>query len=102
MTKKILTKEEVLHLAKLAKLHLSEKEIEKYQKQLRETLDYIENLNEIKIDSVKTGQCPVSTQGTNNIFFEDKISKERILPLSQVLVNAKNKKNNYFTVKKIL
>ena len=45
MTKKsILSVEEVRHVAKLAKLELGANEIEKFQKQLSEILDYIEML----------------------------------------------------------
>ena len=38
-----LSKEEVLHVAKLARLELSDEEIEKYRKDLKDLFDEIEN-----------------------------------------------------------
>jgi len=40
----MITKEEVKHIAKLARLGLTEKEIETYQKELSSIFDYIEKL----------------------------------------------------------
>lgn len=88
MAKKILTREEVLHLAKLAKLTLTEAEIKKYQKQLSQTLDYIENLKQINTDKITSY---FYTTSAKNVFEEDKINKERIL-----------KKASFFKVKRIL
>jgi len=88
MVKKVLSKDEVLHLAKLAKLSLTDAEIKKYQKQLSETLDYIENLKQINTDKVAPD---FYTTSAKNVFEEDKISKDRIL-----------KKEGFFRVKRIL
>lgn len=38
------TREEVLHIAKLARLELSEEEVARYQKQLGRVLDYVREL----------------------------------------------------------
>ena len=43
----MLPKEEVLHVAELARISLSEKEIEKYRKDLKKLLDEVEKINEI-------------------------------------------------------
>lgn len=42
-----LTKEEVLHVAHLARIEVSEEEIEKYQVQLRTLLDEVEKINDV-------------------------------------------------------
>jgi len=88
MAEKVLSKEEVLHLAKLAKLSLTDAEIKKYQKQLSETLGYIENLKQINTDKVASD---FYTTSAKNVFKEDKISEARML-----------RKGNYFRVKRIL
>ena len=49
----MLSKEEVKHIAKLARLGLNEKEIEKFQKELSSILDYIEKLKEVDVAKVK-------------------------------------------------
>lgn len=43
-----LTREEVLHVAKLARISLSEEEIEKYQVQLKKLLKDVEKVNEVE------------------------------------------------------
>lgn len=47
------SKKEVLHLADLVKLKLSEKEIESYKKQLGDVLNYIDKINELNLDKIK-------------------------------------------------
>lgn len=42
-----LTKEEVLHVAHLARIHLSDEDIEKYQVQLKQLLDDIDRIKDI-------------------------------------------------------
>lgn len=46
-----LTKEEVLHVAKLARISLTEEEIEKYQIQLKKLLDEVEKIKMVELKS---------------------------------------------------
>lgn len=94
-----LTKEDILHLAKLSKLQLTEEEIEKYWKQLEETVEYIKNLNELNTEKVE----PTSqTTNLTNVFFEDGGENKRGLQIDEVMKNTKNKKEGFFIVKRIL
>ena len=43
-----LTREEVLHVADLARIKLTEEEIEKYQVELKKLLNDVEKINEVK------------------------------------------------------
>ena len=43
-----LTREEVLHVANLARIKLSEEEIAKYQVELKKLLEDVEKINEVK------------------------------------------------------
>ncbi len=43
-----LTREEVLHVAELAKIKISEEEVEKYQIELKKLLNDVEKINEVK------------------------------------------------------
>ena len=89
MKKKVLTKEDILHLAKLSNLKLSDEEIEKYLKQLEETVEYVKNLDELKTDKVSpTSQTTNLTDG----YFADGETNERGLKL----------KEKYFIVKRIM
>ena len=47
-----LTKKDVEHLAKLARLDLSSEELEKYRGQLSDVLQYVEQLGKINTDDV--------------------------------------------------
>ena len=96
MAKSKLTKTEVKHIAKLAQLELSEKEIEIFQKQLSEILGYVSQLNELDTSGVEpTGQVT----GLENVFREDKTAPS--LTQKEVLSNAKEKYNNFFKIKAI-
>ncbi len=93
-----LSKKEVIHLSHLSQLKLSDAEVEKYQKQLSETFDYVNNLNEV----VKKKNEVQSEKYTENVFFEDVASDARTLTQDQALSNAQKQKNHYFLVDKIL
>ena len=43
-----LSRDEVLHVADLARISLTEEEISKYQKELKKLLDDVEKINEVK------------------------------------------------------
>ncbi len=45
--KEKLTKEEVLHVADLARIEVTEEEIEKYQVELKQLLDDVEKVNDV-------------------------------------------------------
>src|SRR5438093_833295 len=96
--KTILKKEDILHLAKLANLTISEEKITKFQNQLSEIIDYFNKLKEIDTEKVEpTNQVT----GLQNVLREDVTSKERILHQEEALKNAPKKKNGYFQVKAI-
>ena len=46
-----LTREEVLHVARLARIELTEEEIEKYQFQLKTLLNEVEKIKDVELDS---------------------------------------------------
>ena len=97
--KKVLSSDEIKHLAKLANLPLSDEEIKKYSKQLEETIEYVENLKELNTEGAK----PTSqTTNISDIYFGDGEKNSRSLDLVETIKNAKNKKENYFIVKRIL
>ncbi|MDD5751175.1 MAG: Asp-tRNA(Asn)/Glu-tRNA(Gln) amidotransferase subunit GatC [Candidatus Peribacteraceae bacterium] len=59
-----LTPTQVRHIAKLARLQISDSEVEKYAKELSAILEYVEKLKEVKTDGVEptaqvTGQSNV-------------------------------------------
>ena len=49
----LLSKDEVRKIARLARLNLSDEEIERYQKELSEILDYVKKLDNINTDNIE-------------------------------------------------
>lgn len=88
---------DVKHIAKLANLTLSEEEEKKFEKQLEETVEYIEGLSEVDTADVE----PTSqVTGLENVTREDEITPS--LSQEDALKNAKSTYNGFFKVKGIL
>lgn len=66
----MITKNEVQHIAKLARLGLSEKEVEKYQKEFSKILDYIDKLKEVDVSGANK-----TTDSSCNIIRKDEALK---------------------------
>lgn len=94
---KQLTRNQVIHIAKLANLQLTEKEISTFQKQLADILGYIEIINEL--DTTKVSPTSQVT-GLNNVLREDK--EKPSLTQEEALSGTKNKQNGYFKVSTVI
>jgi len=97
----MISKEEVKHIAKLARLELGPKEVEKFRKELSEILDYVKKLNEVNVKKVKATIHPL---GIENIFREDKAVPQSVeMMMSNDLIEAApEKKERYIRVKAVL
>ena len=87
----------VKHIAKLANLPLSEKEEEKFERQLSSILEYIEKLNE---KDTKGIEITSQITGLENVTREDETSPS--LYQEEALSNSKSNQNGMFKIKKIL
>lgn len=87
---------DVSHIAKLANLPLSSTEKAKFKNQLEETLEYIEELNEVK---TKNTEPTSQVTGLENITREDTAGTS--LSQNDALSNAKSTHNGFFKVKAI-
>ncbi len=86
-----LTEDDVRHIATLAKLHLTEEEVKKFQKQLSTVLEYIGILNEV--DTSKIEQTSQVTQ-LENIYRNDETTPS--LTQEQALSGSLKNHNGYF------
>lgn len=94
-----LTRADVLRVAKLANLKLSEGEIEKYLKQLSGVVEHISQLAEVDTSNIE----PTSqTTGLENIYHEDAANGENCLSQEEALAGTEKTYNGYFKVKAIL
>lgn len=91
-----LVKINILQIANLANIKIKKEETEKLQQQLNKILDYIEKLNKLDTKNIKeTSQVT----GLENIERKDTITPS--LSQKDALSNAKDTKNNFFSVKAI-
>ena len=67
-----LSKEEVLHVAELGRLKLSEEEVEKYSYQLKELFSEIDKINEIEL---KTNDTLISPYTNDCVLFDDCVTE---------------------------
>ncbi len=92
-----LTREQVLHIARLARVGMTEQDVEKFAAQLSEILDYFQRLAAVPTDDVPP---TAHTLDLHNVFREDET--EACLPPGEVLANAPLREEGYFRVKAIL
>lgn len=92
-----ITKQEVEHVAALARLELSEQEKETFTGQMSSILTYVEKLNELDTKGV----APTShVLDIHNVMREDR--PEASLPQERALANAPDKAAGHYRVPKII
>ncbi len=92
-----ITMQEVEHVARLARLELSEAEKQRMRAQLDSILSYIDKLNELDTSAVE----PTShVLPLTNVFREDEIRPS--LSQEEALANAPDRHDFFFRVPKIL
>lgn len=94
----MITQQELLHIAKLAKLRIPEAKIEKFQTDLTQILDFFQNLEEVNTDNV-----PETSQVTGL----ENITRPDVVEMSQIeedLVNCTphTVENNAVKIPKIM
>jgi aspartyl-tRNA(Asn)/glutamyl-tRNA(Gln) amidotransferase subunit C len=94
-----ITKKDVEHVARLARLALTEEEKERYTAQLEGILGYIEVLN--KAD---TANVPPTSHvlPMANVWREDKAEPNRLGSHADILKNVPDAEGPFFKVKKVI
>lgn len=94
-----ISQSEVEHVAKLAKLALSEEEVKKYSSQMSSVIDFISELSEVNTEGVE----PTSqTTGLENVWRPDEAKPENCLSQDQAVSGTDKIHNGYFKVGAIL
>ena len=93
-----LTREEVLRLAQLARLELSEAEIEEYRSELSDILQYVEHLQSVDIDGLEPTQ---QVTGLTNVTRDDTIVDYGYEP-KDLQKNLPDSDNNEIKVKRMI
>lgn len=94
-----LSREEVLKLAQLARLRLSDEEVEQYTKELSTIIDYFELLDKADIKGLE----PTSqVTGLVNQFREDEIVVNQAASPDELLKRVPNTEGRYIKVKRMI
>ena len=92
-----LSREEVLHIALLARLGLTEAEVDKFREQLSDILENFEVLQQVDTDSVPPTAQSIALQ---NAVRPDEVAPS--LSPDQVLANAPETEEGFFRIRAVL
>ena len=92
-----LSREEVLHIARLARLGLTEEEIDRLREQLSNILENFEILQQVDTSDVSPTAQSIALQ---NVVREDEVAPS--LPADEILANAPRKEGQFFRVRAVL
>lgn len=92
----MITIKDVEHVAKLARLELSEDEKIKFSKQLGDILKYVEQMNEVDTTDIEPMSHAIPVV---NVMREDNVVSEQTK--EELMANAPSKEDGFFRVPKI-
>lgn len=91
------SREEILHIANLAQLTLEENEIEKYQTNLQEILNFANIVNNAPVEGL---DVTVGTNEAKNVFRKDEI--KIFEDIDSLLQNAPTQEQHMFKIPKVI
>jgi len=97
MAEQKITPEQVIHVAKLGRLDLSDEQRRKFATQLENILEYVAKISQVDVSGVEPMAHALPL---HNVLRDDVV--EPSLPLEKVLMNAPDTDGPFFKVPKIL
>lgn len=91
------SKEEIMHIAKLASLNLNEEEIEKYRENLEDILNFADVVNSANVDEL---DITIGANEKYNVFRKDEVVVFE--DNESLLQNAPTKERNMFKIPKVI
>jgi aspartyl-tRNA(Asn)/glutamyl-tRNA(Gln) amidotransferase subunit C len=92
-----ISREEVLHIARLARVALSEEEVDRFSEQLSNLLEHFEVLQQVDTENVPPTAQSVAL---HDVMREDKVRPS--YPPDEILANAPRRDEDCFRVKPVL
>lgn len=92
----MISAKDVKHVAKLARLELTESEVEQFSKQLGDILKYVEQMNEVDTSNIEPLAHPIEFL---NVMREDVVVYENTK--EELMQNAPDEEDGFFKVPKI-
>ena len=93
----VVSREEILHIAKLADLNIKDEEIDEYAKNLQDILNFVDILNSVDTENVEES---IGIANNTNVFRKDeiKVFEDR----DSLLQNAPEKEDRMFKIPKVI
>ena len=91
------SKEEILHIANLARLDLNENEVDKYIENLQDILNFANIVNNAPVEGL---DITIGANEAKNIFRKNEI--KRFEDTESLLQNAEIKEQNMFKIPKVI
>jgi aspartyl-tRNA(Asn)/glutamyl-tRNA(Gln) amidotransferase subunit C len=88
-----ISRHEVLHVARLARLELTDGEVTKFQEQLSAILEAVSKVSELDLGDIPPTAHPLEIE---NAWADDE--PRECLPLDEVFANAPDRDGDYFRV----
>ena len=95
MSKNTVSKDELLHIAKLADLNIKEDEMDKYLENLQEILNFADIINKADVNDLD-----ITIGANKNEFRKDEVKE--FGDLEALLQNAPSKEQNMFKIPKVI
>jgi aspartyl-tRNA(Asn)/glutamyl-tRNA(Gln) amidotransferase subunit C len=92
-----LGREEVLHIARLARLGLTDEEIDRFSEQLSHLLEHFEVLQQVDTEGVPPTAQSIALQ---SVMRDDEVAPS--LPVDEILANAPRREGDCFRVRAVL
>ena len=92
-----ISREEVQHVAHLARLEFSEEELERFTRELSNILDYVAKLSEVDTSGVEPTYNALRLE---NRFREDRVRES--FPVEEILWNAPEREGSSFVVPRVI
>ncbi|HJJ12321.1 MAG TPA: Asp-tRNA(Asn)/Glu-tRNA(Gln) amidotransferase subunit GatC [Clostridiaceae bacterium] len=97
MSKNTVSKDELLHIAKLADLNIKEDEMNKYLENLQEILNFADIINKADVNDL---DITIGANENKNEFRKDEVKE--FGDLEALLQNAPSKEQNMFKIPKVI
>lgn len=93
----IISEDEIRHIAKLASLNLTDEEIKRYTRDMKDILEMADTVNNVNTDEVDE---TIGTNGIYNVFRKDEIKQNN--NRDNLLSNAPSQDDGMFRIPKVI
>lgn len=97
----MITQKQVKHIAKLARLGLNKKEIEKFQKEFSKILDYVKKIEKLKEVNVEKSDLANHLTIIKNIMRDDEEKNIKSETRNKIIKQMPKTKNGYLKIQSL-